>query len=97
MPLEAGRSGAAATAGAVASKPNGALVAFLQRAGTVAVASVHAVASAQNRGGGMFGSIPGARLFAHSEAPPHEVDGHGRQAGQSCAEDERPAGAHFPK
>ena len=29
-------------------------------------------------------------------SPPHEVDRHGRQAGQSCAEDERPAGAHFP-
>lgn len=28
-------------------------------------------------------------------SPPHEVDRHGRQAGQSCAEDERPARAHF--
>ena len=29
-------------------------------------------------------------------SPPHEVDRRARQAGQSCAEDERPAGAHFP-
>ena len=30
-------------------------------------------------------------------SPPHEVDRRARQAGQSCAEDERPARGHFPK